>query len=98
MQQYATWFQVIIDVLLSSDEEQCLELICATNPNARWATIELIEGPVTTLEALAYAGVLFELGQDLLGEELIASVIACHGDVPQVDQLVADEMPQGNQL
>ncbi|MBT3218759.1 MAG: hypothetical protein HN348_06675 [Proteobacteria bacterium] len=98
MQQYATWFQTIIDVLLSSDEEQCLKLICATNPGVRHGTVELIEGSVSTLDALAYAGVLFELGQDLLGEELVANVIACRADVPQADQLAAEAMAQGSQL
>ena len=65
------WFRIVIQVLRYFGEDTAMTLIRLGNPSAHVDQVELIEGPLSGMEALTYAAVLFELGRDQLAEEVV---------------------------
>ena len=69
----SVWLDTVVDVLISTDEETALELIRASSP--RLGPVELLTDRLSPVEALAYAKVLYELGQDGSAEEVVGAVL-----------------------
>ena len=71
-----SWISSVFEVLLLEGEEACMHLLTAMNPAVGQQLIELVEGPVSAVEALSYAGVLYEIGQEGCALEILAAVLA----------------------
>lgn len=101
MRHVQSWFTMVVEVL-ESGEEAALGLIRAAAPRARGGAgvVELIEGPTSSLDALAYAQVLIELGRRWEAEEIVRAVICAeHGaPVPLGSQQLRGDVPQGAQI
>ena len=79
----STAFHVVADVLWREDEVSCLSLIRALG-GAVTRPIELLEGTLSVGEALAYARVLWEIGQADRAMELMREVWRVAFDRPRV--------------
>ena len=85
MQSLNEWFGVLWELLLDCREELCYQLICQTRPHSSRAEVVLVEGNVTTEEAVNYARVLIELGRDMCAEEVLRTAAfggLVHKDIP----------------
>ncbi|MEN0060883.1 MAG: hypothetical protein AAGA48_01975 [Myxococcota bacterium] len=67
------WFQTLWDVM-QVDEEACLNLIRSVAPS-RDLVVNLIEGDLSALEALAYARTLVDLGRLQEAQEIFQLVL-----------------------
>ena len=74
MQTYAGWIECVIQVLETGDEDACLAVIHCVGSRGT-ATVHLIEGDLTPREALSYARVMMELGNDGLAQEVVQAVV-----------------------
>lgn len=72
MSGFQGWFRTLFE-LLDVGEELCLGLI--RTYGGRGGTVELIEGEASSLDALAYARVLLELGRPVEAEEVLLAVL-----------------------
>ena len=68
------FFQTVWDVL-QVDEEACLNVICSTGGWAREAMVSLVEGDLSTTDALAYARTLCDLGRLAEAREVLWAVL-----------------------
>lgn len=82
MFDFQAWYSLVLEVL-EGREERALALIRAVAPSgASGGLVELMEGPTTGLDALAYARVLLELGRRVEAEEVVLAVIRAEWAIP----------------
>ncbi|MBX2798787.1 MAG: hypothetical protein KTR31_14000 [Myxococcales bacterium] len=68
------WFQTIWDVL-QADDEACMDLIRSAGGRAHQAMVSLVEGELSTTDALAYARTLCDLGRMTEAREVLWEVV-----------------------
>ena len=74
--------------LVELDEDAVCSVLSATFGNVDHIPVPLICGDMPALDALAYARVLVELGQDIVARELLSEVVRCVTE-PAPDRLAA---------
>lgn len=96
MPNIQSWYAMVLEVL-EVGEEMCLGLIRASG--GRGGVVELVEGTISSLDALAYARVLIELGRQLEAEEVVRAVIGAELDIPTpLGSQFGGNSPQGGQI
>jgi hypothetical protein len=85
-----TWFEILVDLLASTmDDEAVWSALSGARPALERATVQLLEGPMTAREVVTYARTLMELGMTGPAMELVSLLAYGPVDVPQGDQLRA---------
>lgn len=75
MQDYTGWLSALLDMLRMGDEQDSLVVIRCAGGSAA-ARVELIEEELSIEEALTYAYILQELGEELRAGELFKAIVA----------------------
>jgi hypothetical protein len=71
---FTSWFHTLFEVLTTDDDGACTSLLAASG-GAIGATVSLFEADVTVEEALSYARIMLDLGQEARAIELVREAL-----------------------